>query len=259
MARKTVLRRCSKAAPNSADIDALLARDDEAPDLPTLVELPAMEPEPQRQIESERQPDVSYLTIDADGEEHEYETPKAAEEALLLIFADAAKRNRGALDAAAENNGATIQTLGAERRDALLERYNELAADLDPFGLPPLDKEQEQASRDNKTPPAEHPGARGSAALADDEKRQGEPSPKSAPLLDGEDVSVPLAPRPTPAGLDYFGRQMLQMIAEKPLTAQRAARIKAHPINAKGIALLKDQNAALYDEVMRALNEKAAA
>jgi phage RecT family recombinase len=250
MARKVVLRRCSKAAPNSAEIDALLGRDDEAPALPSLVELPAMEPEPQRQLEADReQPGTCYTVTDADSEVHEYETAQATGEAIELIFTDAARRGRAALDAAAENNGGAVQQLRAAGHggiaDAVVGHWHELAADLDPFGLPPA---TQQAS---PTPTAaEHPGAASSEGAP---PRQGEPSPAPAPLLGEAELTIPLRPHPKPAELDFFHRQLMAMIAERPLDATRAAWIKDK--NERGIGFLKLRNVEQYDAVMAALHQ----
>jgi len=251
----------------------LLARDDETPTLPSLIELPAMEPEPQRQIAGEPQPGVTYAVIDADGEEHEYATPKAANEALWLIFRDAAKRNHAALAAAAENNADVLQQLtnlgGIELPDVA-----ELAADLDPFGLPPADRESMNAEGadtrvSTKTgsvgvapsiaeqPPQEAAERPGASPPAGNGTRQGEPSPPPAAANEGHNLFVPLPRRPTGADLEYYARQMLAMIGEEPLTAQRAALIKGK--NETGIGWLKLKAVARYDEVMRALSAKVEA
>ena len=241
MARKTILKRAAKSAPTSAEMLQLLERDEEAPDTGMVDVTGAAyeEPEPQRQIAGEPQPGVTYAVIDADGEEHEYKTPNAAEEALRLIFADAARRNRAALDAAAENNAEVMRALN------LAELAAELAADLDPFGLPPLPTEQ---------PPQEAAERPGASPPAGNGTRQGEPSPPPAAADEGHNLFVPLPRRPTGADLEYYARQMLAMIGEEPLTAQRAALIKGK--NEGGIGWLKLKAVARYDEVQRALNQK---
>ena len=63
-------------ATNLAEIDALLARDEEAPACPATGELPATSPSRSARSQADReQPGVTYAVTDADGEEHEYETP----------------------------------------------------------------------------------------------------------------------------------------------------------------------------------------
>ena len=261
MARKTVLRRCSKAAPNSAEIDALLARDDEAPTLPSLVELPAMEPEPQRQIAGEPHSRASPTPSSTPtARSTTYQTAEATGEALTLIYTDAAKRGHAALEAAEENNAAVIAQLRGAVAETLAEHARELAADLDPFGLPPLPTEQSPPG----AAPVERPGA---SPPAGNGSRQGEPSaqPWPGPMRreaapaqgEEENLVVPLERRPTVDQLDYFARQLLALIAEKPLTGQRAAWIRDK--NEGGIGFLKLRRVERYDEVMRALNAKVEA
>jgi hypothetical protein len=139
MARKTVLKRAAKSAPTSAEMLQLLDRDDDGPSEPGMVDITgaAHEPEPQRITQTSR----SYAVVDADGEEHEFETPAAVDKALRTIFDDAKKRNGSALAAAAENNAATIGALSDDGHTELAEEltayWRELSTDSDPFGLPP--------------------------------------------------------------------------------------------------------------------------
>jgi phage RecT family recombinase len=46
MARKTVLRRCAKQAPTGSDLDRLLRRDDEPPEIPAIADMRKVEPRP---------------------------------------------------------------------------------------------------------------------------------------------------------------------------------------------------------------------
>jgi phage RecT family recombinase len=123
MARKTVLRRCAKAAPSSADIDMVMARDDEPPETPTLTELPPGDPEPPRQIGTAPQPEqASYIVVDFDTDEHEYATAESVERALELIWQEAKKRGRPALDAARENNEPTLDQMRNDGHGIVVER-----------------------------------------------------------------------------------------------------------------------------------------
>lgn len=199
MAKKTVLRRCAKAAPNSADLDTMMARDDEPPELPALAELPAPEPEPLRQIADRGSDDIgpSYIVVDADGEEREYATADGTARALALVFDDARRRGRSSIEAAIENNAATI----AELR----EHDPDLVRDLDPFGLPPLDEARAaQHSPDPATgladrgePPAgsaaerEGGAAIGGAAPAGDTHA---PPPRDEAFWQGESYALDVAP-----------------------------------------------------------------
>jgi phage RecT family recombinase len=169
MARKTVLRRASKSAPTSAEMAELMSRDDEPPEMPSLVELAGqIEPEPQRQIGNGPQPATNgYLIVDADGEEHEYRTAEATLAALVIVMRDARKRGRPALEAAHENNAATIRSLPAD-----------MQAELDPFGLPPS---KEQTSGDGR--PEDSPGAAVQQNASRGTPRRGDPLPDAAKLI----------------------------------------------------------------------------
>lgn len=116
MARKAALRRCAKAAPTSADIDELLARDDEPHDA-SMVDITPQEPEPPRggaiTHQSDPEPEQPlFLVIDADGEEREYATVAEATKALAAVLDDAARRGPSHWDAAHENNAALIAEIG---------------------------------------------------------------------------------------------------------------------------------------------------
>lgn len=97
------------------------------------------EPEPSRDVLPAVPSDVGYLVIDADGEEHEYTTPAGTAQAIGLVFRDAAKRGASHLEAAAENNRATLAAIAAGGCDVgeLRAEYRELRTECDPLGLPP--------------------------------------------------------------------------------------------------------------------------
>lgn len=132
MARKTVLKRCAKSAPQAAELERLLQRDEELPELPAPEDLPAIPSRPQPQEfmapVAEAQPEPAtpnYVVVDVDGEEHEFAEPNRAEEVLTETFAEAARRGRDAVQAAAENSSATINAL---RNAGEIERVGRLSA-----------------------------------------------------------------------------------------------------------------------------------
>jgi phage RecT family recombinase len=67
MARKTVLRRCAKSAPTGSDLDRLLARDEEGPEMPALSEIREIPPRPRREDfipAAEPDPEEQYEVVD---------------------------------------------------------------------------------------------------------------------------------------------------------------------------------------------------
>ncbi len=148
----------------------------------------------------------------------------------------------------------------------------------DAFGLPPIGEQPnsptgEPSSGQSHAPP---PGEKGSVTIGpggpspspagepdqDRGERRAEngtgaqggvpaPFPGDLPGLTDENLIVPLVPRPTPAQLDYFARQMLRVIAEKPPAALRLATIRR--VNETGLLVLKKGAVERYNEVQRAL------
>jgi hypothetical protein len=121
-ARKTVLRRCSKAAPQTADAERLFARDDDdledganmaAPaGFPPLTELPIAEPEPIREPDGEVVEDEpSFEVTDLDGEVFAFHEAKVAAKALRSLYADAASRGPQFVAGAVESNRAVQEQL----------------------------------------------------------------------------------------------------------------------------------------------------
>jgi hypothetical protein len=123
-ARKTILRRAAKAAPQAAAmLQSLLQRDEELPDLPPAEDLPLVPQRPRREdfVASEQKPpesDVadqiddaaspSFVLIDNDGEELEFPTATEAGAKLWRIYEEAATLGRDRLDAAGENNESAL-------------------------------------------------------------------------------------------------------------------------------------------------------
>jgi recombination protein RecT len=114
MARKAALRRCAKAAPTSADIDAMLARDDETDTAMPMVDVTPPEPEPSRGVSIEHRPEPArtYLVVDCDGEQHEFETAETAARVLEEVLQDAHRRGSSHVEAALEDNAVFIEEFG---------------------------------------------------------------------------------------------------------------------------------------------------
>lgn len=125
--RKTVLRRCSKAAPQTSDLDRLIGNDNDeepvppVPPLPALAELSELPaPEPQRVPDDkaiEHNPGPTFEVVDLEGQVYTFHDDKTAAAALGKLYADAAKRGSAFLDGAIETNSAThsqLEELGAQ-------------------------------------------------------------------------------------------------------------------------------------------------
>ena len=137
MARKTVLRRAAKAAPQASTLEKLLMRDDEE-ELPDAAALPSVPARPTRQqfalppqdyVEPPAaEPAQTFAVVDNDGVETEYATAPEAANELALILADAAKHGIDALEGAWESNE-PIMRLG-DAAGPVLDAYNALRAKL---------------------------------------------------------------------------------------------------------------------------------
>lgn len=116
-ARKTVLRRASKAAPQTSDLERLFDRDEEAISVGEVGELPGLpapEPEPRRTDEPTHE-EPPYCVVDADGEVFQFHEAGSAAAAL-----------RQALFRAKEQ--------GAQFYSGVLETNRELLTQLDSAG-----------------------------------------------------------------------------------------------------------------------------
>ena len=142
MARKTVLRRCSKRAPVSSDLDAMLQRDDEAalgsgrqgeavvdtPPRPTRAD--ARTPAPRGQVtdvedESHQEEPIPFTVVDAQGEVREYAEPADAFAAMDKAIADAASRGEGPLEDLWRENATFLTTLRESNLGDLADKLNE--------------------------------------------------------------------------------------------------------------------------------------
>lgn len=152
MARKTVLRRCAKAAPGSSVLERLLARDEEDPELPSAEEMPLIPPRPRREdfIEHADADDADvtpaqeppFALVDADGVESLFEQPDEAAVAMDDELREAAKaRGYDGAEGVWESNGALISALRTAGRPDLAEALdatrNELAVKYHHLGQNP--------------------------------------------------------------------------------------------------------------------------
>lgn len=226
-----------------------------------------------------------FPIIDVWGNELLYPSLEAAIEAYRAALDDADKQkgdeglhtvidNNGPFFAALDEQGHTDVSRelsleggkmreAAQAREAAMQKVAEGIAVARqhtpvPHGTEPASPSPAETRPDEVRANTEHTGPN---------PRQGVPSgetadqaPSAAPtrkedgaLLGGEpteNVTVPLPRNPTPEQFDYFGRQMLAMIAEGT-NRQRAARIKL--ANEHTLNKLREVNADLHHEIMATL------
>lgn len=137
MARKTVLRRAAKAAPQASVLEKLLMRDDEI-DEPQAGDLSAIPPRPTREqfalppqeyVDPGPEPAPTYAVVDLDGVETEYDAPKTAGLALIDVLHDAAKQGLTRLVGAWESN-LLREAMPEDVEHRLLAAYRNLHAEL---------------------------------------------------------------------------------------------------------------------------------
>jgi hypothetical protein len=138
--RKTALRRCSKQAPQSSELQ-VLASEEEAPDEelphngpsfdgeavrvePNLIDVPV----------DEDKPAEVYEVVDAEGTVHEFKTPQGAIDAMAEVFRAAAKVGAQRLSGVVESNEQLASYLNsgghAEAVGGLLALVTQLGQDL---------------------------------------------------------------------------------------------------------------------------------
>ena len=117
-ARKTVLRRAAKSAPqaSTASISKLLGRDDELPELPPVEEMPLIPPRPHREDfvkpESLHSFLNSFVIINEQGEEEEFAAaPDAVERVIAMLSESARTGTRAGLEVCFDNNDRLIADL----------------------------------------------------------------------------------------------------------------------------------------------------
>lgn len=105
------------------------------------------------------------------------------------------------------------------------------------------------------------PPAQAGAALPQSSPPEPE-QPHSAPrgaaadaVAERDDLAVPLSANPSVAAMDYWVRQLRALIAEAPLTPERAAGIRT--ANAEALEKLRLELPAVYADVQRALTDSA--
>lgn len=124
MARKTVLRRCSKSAPTSADLDRLLGRDDEGPEPPGIPAPPRprladyqhpREPEqPHAEPDEQAKAAKTYTLVTDDGEFMDFDTTTDAANALGGMLAEVRPRGLSAIEAVWIDNAPLMKQLHAD-------------------------------------------------------------------------------------------------------------------------------------------------
>ncbi len=170
MARKTVLRRCSKAAPTGSDLAQLLARDDEEPEYPQADNFPAPPARPRRDDfidlgeegseeetgynddgpspgEEGMHSDGVYTLVDPDGQFQDFETATDAANAFGGMLGDLVPRGERMLKAAWEDNSPLLVKLEAEDATAfrfVIDAYD-AALRLVPSRSAPRTQTREQA------------------------------------------------------------------------------------------------------------------
>lgn len=122
--KKTVLKHASKDAPQSSELERLLARDDEPPLIDEFTSLPGeltnspAAPEPPRPLveydNTEPEPGNTFEIVDLDGNVFEFSTPALAMTGLGRLFKDAAKLGPDRLAGVLETNKPTIDAFEGE-------------------------------------------------------------------------------------------------------------------------------------------------
>ena len=180
MARKTVLKRCAKAAPTASDLERLIGVEDE-PETPRLEDLAPIPPRPTRgdfiehdnastpapEEEAAAEPTETFSVIDFDGVETETQDAARAVQMLSEIFAGAAKIGLPALTGTAETNKALLEhlaTLGMadELRAQYVEHVNALKPSAEAAGEAPDGEKPSEAP----TPPQDETGHQAPSAGA---------------------------------------------------------------------------------------------
>ncbi len=215
MARKTVLKRCAKAAPTGAELERLLGRDDEIPHAHADAPLREIPPRPRRedylQIENgdvdaddqtEQQQEPRFAITDFVGEVTEYETAGEARDALLDMIKKA--RSLKVLEGQWESNTSSgaIADIGDAIEDGaepLHQAYAEAKATFDAkSGHGQAQREVgEDATAADATGQTEHPeegqsSTQGERSRARQSVPQNTPTSEAAPRDGPHSLAVPV-------------------------------------------------------------------
>lgn len=189
-AKKTVLRRASKQVPQSADIDRLLARDDEPVTIEDMPGLPApqmqrIEPPPPPVVEIQQDNEPSFVVMTLEGEEVPLQTAGAAAKALTLLFAEAARQGIKQLEGAWESNVSAL----ADLKEAAPNLHNEVRDDYKSRAVALREAEKPETSvPPTVTPEPEKPA---SAAPAAPVTAATSTAPSPGPASTGKEVPFP--------------------------------------------------------------------
>ncbi len=196
MWRKTVLRRCSKAAPNGSELDRIFARDDERdpphPDSPLRAIPPRPQPENYLSItdadtEEETEGQVesggpTFEVVDFDGELVQYRSAEDARNAIIGLMTDPAPRSVMVLDGIWESNASTVAQIAEAIEDGAEPLHQVYAATKKalqpPAGTPgqtehPEGRQSSTPDRKENTPNSS-PEKTGAAAPRDEPQRTAE-------------------------------------------------------------------------------------
>ncbi len=161
MMKKTVMRRCSKAAPSGADLEEIFDRDNEydepdqhspmqeippRPDRrdfltivedrdesPTIVDESEPESKPELADPADEPGLLALEVVDLDGEVHQHDTAEHARTTLLVLIEEAKGRGPSAVEGLWESNAETIKEIGEAIEDGAEPLHQAYAAALETF------------------------------------------------------------------------------------------------------------------------------
>ena len=279
MARKTVLRRCSKAAPTGSDLDELLARDEEydQPDQHTPMREIPPRPDPSDYItvvdeegngtdqKISQQPEPEFQVVDFVGELTAYQTAEEARDALLEMIKQA--RSLKALEGLWESNtssGAVADIADAieDGAEPLHQAYAEAKAAFEPKSgngqdLPQAGNQPAGATASQTEHPEERqsstPTERRTPPIAVPQNTTGEAAPRDEP----GSLAVPL--RKAAGGkTDWEGTaaDMEAKIATLTDPAQTAPNGGFMTANRQTLELMRSGNRNAWSTVNYRLNDR---
>lgn len=207
-ARKTVLRRASKSAPQTAMIEFARLLDDEPPALPAPDEVGEVPPRPTRGdfrprvIETQPEPGPTFYVVDLEGEEHEFDDPAKAETALGQLYDAAAKLGSKRLEGIAQDNSSLTEFFREISEKTRSERLENYYQDLMQRTLArEAEEEQKRIAAQSPPPPPPPPPPAAQQRRRTSEAAQGTqsaaqaspPPPASPPPAAGPSGELPLS------------------------------------------------------------------